>query len=103
MQAGKTASTVDFVLEKKMMDGGAFSLESELSDYNHLGGYNGNYAESEGVYGLAAFLFPKAIGIGKIPGAGQIRDRPISPRVPWVRASITPAIVRKPPKSTSTT
>ena len=71
VQAGRTASTVDFVLEKKVMNGGAFSLESELSDYNHLGGYNGNYAESEGVYGLASFLFPKAVGMGKFQVLGK--------------------------------
>src|SRR5580692_3593656 len=40
VQGGRTASTIDFLLEKKLPGGGAFSIESEYSDYNRLGGYN---------------------------------------------------------------
>src|SRR5579862_796259 len=62
-QGGRTASTIDFLLEKKVMNGGAFSIEAEFSDYNRLGGYLGNYGHSEGAYALASFLFPKVVGV----------------------------------------
>jgi len=65
VQGYRTATTVDFLMEKKVMNGGAFTIESEYSRYNRLGGYNGDYGKSEGGYGLVSFLFPKAIGIGK--------------------------------------
>jgi hypothetical protein len=71
VQANKTATTVDFLLEKKVLNGGAFTIESEYSDYNRLGGYNSNYMKSQGGYGLASFLFPKEIGIGKIEVLGK--------------------------------
>ncbi len=54
-----------------MPGGGAFTIESEYSNYNRLGGYNANYAKSQGGYGLASFLFPKQVGIGKIQVLGK--------------------------------
>jgi len=72
LQDGHTASTIDFLLEKKVMNGGAFSIESEYSNYNRLGGYDGAYAKSQGVYGLASFLFPKVVPIGKFNGKFEI-------------------------------
>jgi hypothetical protein len=71
-QDGRTATTVDFLLEKKLPNMGAFTIESEMSDYNRLGGYNANYAKSQGEYGLASYLFPKAIGAGKLTGKIQV-------------------------------
>jgi len=71
VQGGKTASTVDFLLEKKVLNGGAFTIESEYSNYNRLGGYDGNYAKSQGAYGLVSFLFPEKIGIGKVEILGK--------------------------------
>ena len=70
-QNGKTATTVDFLMEKKVLNGGAFTIESEYSDYNRLGGYDSNYSKSQGAYGLASFLFPKKIGIGKFEILGK--------------------------------
>ena len=70
-QDGHTASTVDFLLEKKLPNGGAFSIESEYSNYNRLGGYDPAYAKSQGAYGLGSYLFPKKIGIGKIELLGK--------------------------------
>ena len=40
-QDGHTASTVDFLLEKKLPNGGVISIESEYANYNRLGGYKG--------------------------------------------------------------
>jgi hypothetical protein len=70
-QDGKTATTVDFLLERKVLNGGAFSVEAEYADYNRLGGYDPAYAKSQGAYGLASFLFPKAVGIGKFEILGK--------------------------------
>jgi hypothetical protein len=71
-QDGHTATTVDFLLEKKVLNGGAFSIESEYSNYNRLGGYNGAFAKSQGAYALASFLFPKVVTMGKIDGKFEI-------------------------------
>jgi hypothetical protein len=71
VQAGNTASTVDFLMERKVPGGGAFTIESEYSRYNRLGGYNGSYAKSQGAYGLASFLVPKEVGIGKFELLGK--------------------------------
>lgn len=71
VQSGKTASTVDFLMEKKVPGGGAFTIESEYARYNRLGGYNGDYAKSQGAYGLASFLIPKQVGIGKFEVLGK--------------------------------
>ena len=54
-----------------MPNGGAFSIESEYSDYNGLGGYNAAYAKSQGAYGLASYLFPKVLGPGKFEILGK--------------------------------
>jgi hypothetical protein len=70
-QANKTATTVDFLMERKVPGGGAFTIESEYSRYNRLGGYDANYAKSEGGYGLASFLIPKQIGVGKFEILGK--------------------------------
>ena len=71
MQDGKTASTVDFLLERKVLNGGAFTIESEYSRYNRLGGYDANYAKSQGAYALGSLLLPKVVGIGKFEILGK--------------------------------
>jgi hypothetical protein len=71
IQDGRTATTVDFLLEKKVMGGGAFTIESEYSNYNRLGGYLAAYPHSQGAYVLGSFLFPKTIGPGKVEVLGK--------------------------------
>jgi len=71
VQNGRTATTVDFLMERKVLNGGAFTIESEYSNYNRLGGYDGNYTKSQGGYGLASFLIPKQVGIGKVEILGK--------------------------------
>lgn len=71
IQDGHTASTVDFLLEKKVGNGGAFTIEGEYSNYNRLGGYDARYAKSQGAYGLASYLFPKVVGLGKFEILGK--------------------------------
>lgn len=70
-QGNRTAATVDFLLEKKVLNGGAVTVESEFSDYNGLGGYDANYGNSSGAYGLVSFLIPKQVGIGKFELLGK--------------------------------
>ena len=72
LQDGNTGSTGDFLLEKKVLNGGAFTIEAEVSDYNRLGGYNAAYSKSQGEYGLVSFLFPKVVPIGKLNGKFEI-------------------------------
>jgi hypothetical protein len=71
VQGGRTATTADFLLDKKLPNGGAFSIESEYSDYNGLGGYYAAYTKSQGAYGLASYLFPKVLGPGKFEILGK--------------------------------
>ena len=68
----KSAWNVDFLLEKKVKGGGAFTVESQYNNYSQLGGYNARYGESDGAYGLASFLFPPAMGMtGKFEVLGK--------------------------------
>jgi hypothetical protein len=67
-----TACNFDFLLEKKVPGGGAFTVESEYAKYTRLGGYKAAYAESEGAYGLASYLFPPMMGMtGKFQVLGK--------------------------------
>ena len=76
-----SAWNADFLLEKKVSGGGAFTIESEYTKYSKLGGYNSNYAESDGAYGLASFLFPPAMGMtGKFQVLGKMRAREFQQR-----------------------
>ncbi len=70
-QDGHTATTADFLLEKKLPGGASFSIESEYSNYNRLGGYNAAYAKSQGVYGLGSYMFGKKVGYGKFEILGK--------------------------------
>ncbi len=72
VQNGRTGTTVDFLLERKLRNAGVFSIESEYSDYNGLGGYQPAYSDSQGAYGLGSYLFPKVVPIGKLNGKFEI-------------------------------
>ena len=71
VQAGNTAASADFLLERKLPNGGVVTIESEHANYNRLGGYNGAYAKSQGAYALGSYLFPKAVGVGKFEILGK--------------------------------
>jgi hypothetical protein len=87
VQGGKTATTADFLLEKKVLNGGAFTIESEYSRYNGLGGYSANYVKSEGAYGLVSMLFPKEVGIGKIEVLGKFAEAEFTDGVPPITSN----------------
>lgn len=70
-QDGNTASSVDFLMERKTGDGGAVSIESEYANYDGLGGYDGNYAKSDGAYILGGYIFGKPMGVGKLEMLGK--------------------------------
>ena len=63
VQDGLKAYNGDFLLEKKVKGGGAFSVEAELAKYDRLGGYNARYGTDQGGYVLASYLFPPAAGM----------------------------------------
>jgi hypothetical protein len=70
--SNKSAWSADFLLEKKVPGGGAFTIESEYAKYSKLGGYNARYAESNGAYALASYLFPPTPGMtGKFQVLGK--------------------------------
>ena len=71
VQDGNTAFNVDFLLERKVGSGGSFSIESEYAKYDRLGGYNSRYGTDEGGYALASFLFPGAVGMGRVEVLGK--------------------------------
>jgi hypothetical protein len=60
---GNKAYNGDFLLEKKVSGGGAFSVEAELAKYDRLGGYNARYGTDQGGYVLASYLFPPMTGM----------------------------------------
>ena len=67
-----SAWNADFLLEKKVPGGGAFTVESQYNKYSKLGGYNARYGESDGAYGLASYLFTPALGLtGKFQVLGK--------------------------------
>jgi hypothetical protein len=72
LQNGGTASTIDFLLERKIGSGAVFTLEGEYANYNHLGGYYAGYGKGEGGYGTVAFILPKPVGPGKIQLLGKV-------------------------------
>ncbi len=71
IQSGNTATTVDFLLEKKLSNLGVVTLEGEYASYNGLGGYLPGSLKSQGAYGLGSYIFPKAIGMGKVQILGK--------------------------------
>jgi hypothetical protein len=67
----KAAYNVDFLLERKVGDGGAVSVEAEWARYDRLGGYSGDYGVNDGGYVLGAYLFPKKMGMGQFEILGK--------------------------------
>jgi hypothetical protein len=71
VQSGNTATTVDFLLERKLGNMGVITAEAEYASYNGLGGYVPGTKKSQGAYGLGSYIFPKAVGTGKIQILGK--------------------------------
>ena len=71
-QSGNTATTADFLLDKKLPNKGVVTVESEYSNYSGLGGYDARYRKSQGAYILGSYLFPKVVPIGKFKGKFEL-------------------------------
>jgi hypothetical protein len=86
--AGENAYSIDFLLEKKLGNGGAFTVEAEYAKYDGLGGYptprlfDSNpgpgvsllplgYESEDGYYLLGAYVFPQVVGIGRFQIVGK--------------------------------
>ena len=67
----KSAYNVDFLLERKVGMGGAYTVEAEWAKYDRLGGYSGRYGTDDGGYLLGAFLFPRMAGPGRFEILGK--------------------------------
>lgn len=67
----ENAYSVDFLLERKVPGGGAYSVEAEWAKYDHLGGYNSRYGTDDGGYILGSYLFPTAVGAGRFEVLGK--------------------------------
>jgi hypothetical protein len=68
----ETAVSADFLLEKTVAQGGAFSFEGELARYDRLGGYNARYGSDHGGYLLASYLLPVLTGQGRFQFLGKV-------------------------------
>jgi hypothetical protein len=72
-QDSKTTASLDALMEKKLPNGGAVTVEAE---YMHDNGLTGS-TTSKGWYGLGSYLFPQVIGIGKIQLLGKYSQKTI--------------------------
>ncbi len=72
-QNGKTAWNVDGLMEKKLPNLGVVSVEGEYMKDNGLTAAT----PSDGWYGLASYLFPQVIGIGKFQVLGKYSHKSI--------------------------
>jgi len=70
----KSAYNVDFLLERKVKGGGAYTVEAEWAKYDRLGGYSGRYGTDDGGYILGAYLFPKMVGQGRFEALGKYAE-----------------------------
>jgi len=67
----RNAYSADFLLERKVMGGGAVSFEAEWAKYDGLGGYSASYVTNDGGYLLGAYLFPQLVGPGRFEVLGK--------------------------------
>jgi hypothetical protein len=67
----KTAYNVDFLLERKVPGGGAYTVEAEWAKYDRLGGYSARYGTDDGGYVLGSYLFPAMVGQGRFEVLGK--------------------------------
>jgi hypothetical protein len=67
----KGAYNLDFLLERKVGRGGAYTVEAEYAKYNNLGGYNPRYGTDDGGYVLGSYLFPTPVGVGRFEVLGK--------------------------------
>ena len=59
VQSGHTASTIDFLMEKKLPNDGVVTIESEYTNYNRLGGYDADMPRARAPMAWVAISFRK--------------------------------------------
>jgi hypothetical protein len=78
-----SALSADFLIERKVGMGGAWTVEAEWARYSRLGGYPspaGPYETNDGAYILGSYLFPALSGPGRFEVLGKFaRARFITP------------------------
>ena len=74
-QDSKTDFDIDGLMEKKLANLGAVTLEAEYQKDNGLNANSFDNATSDGWYVLASYLFPQVIGIGKFQLLGKYSDK----------------------------
>lgn len=72
-QDSRSTWNIDGLMEKKLANLGAVTVEAEYLRDNRLTAANA----SDGWYGLAAYLFPQVIGIGKFQVLGKYSQKTI--------------------------
>jgi hypothetical protein len=72
-QNGKTAWNLDALMEKKLPNLGAVTVEAEYQKDNGLTIPQPNH----GWYGLASYLFPQILGVGKIQILGKYSQKTV--------------------------
>lgn len=72
-QDSKTTYSFDGLMEKKLGDAGAVTVEAEYSHDNGLT----SATPSDGWYGLASYLFPEVVGIGKFQVLGKYSEKSV--------------------------
>jgi hypothetical protein len=72
-QDSKTAWNLDGLMEKKLANAGAVTVEAEFQKDNGLT----ISAPNHGWYGLASYLFPQLVGIGKVQVLGKYSQKTI--------------------------
>jgi hypothetical protein len=72
-QDSKTAWNLDGLMEKKLANAGAVTVETEFQKDNGLT----ISAPNHGWYGLASYLFPQVVGIGKVQVLGKYSQKTI--------------------------
>ena len=85
---GNSTTNVDFLMEKKVAGGGAFTVEGEYIKYDKLGGYGSYFSKEDpkatppvppladassgdSWYLMGSYLFPQAMGVGKVQVLGK--------------------------------
>jgi hypothetical protein len=72
-QDGKSTWNIDGLMEKKLANLGAVTVEAEYNRDSRLTSAN----SSDGWYALAAYLFPQVIGVGKFQVLGKYSQKTI--------------------------
>ena len=75
-QDSKTTASIDALMEKKLPNLGVVTIEAEYNRDNRLT----SATSSDGWYGLAAYVFPVVVGIGKFQILGKYSQKAIDTR-----------------------